>query len=75
MATKTKTQAAAPPTDVTVSRSVLKQFISLVDGLEAADAVYQSCQATLFRNWAQKAYRAGNVQKAVAQAKAALGDE
>lgn len=34
--------AASPPTDVTVPRSVLKQFVSLVEGLEAADAAYKS---------------------------------
>ena len=35
MATKQKA-AATPPTDVTVPRSVLKQFINLVAGLEQA---------------------------------------
>lgn len=74
MATKTKA-AAAPPTDVTVPRSVLRQFINLADGLEQADNAYKSCQATLFRNYAQGAYKASNVRAAVSQAREALGEE
>lgn len=67
--------AASPPTDVTVPRSVLKQFVSLVEGLESADAAYKSCQSTLFRNFAQGAYKSANLQTAYAQAKEALGVE
>lgn len=71
MATKPKT-AASPPTDITVPRSVLQQFISLAEGLEQADNAYKNCQDTIFRDYARSAYRAQNVRAAVAQAKAAL---
>lgn len=74
MATKQKA-AVTPPTDVTVPRSVLKQFINLVTGLEQADNAYKACQASVFRSYAQGAYKAGNVRMAVAQAKEALGEE
>ena len=74
MATTTKT-AAVPPTDVTVPRSVLWQFINLVEGLEQADNAYKACQASVFRSYAQGAYKAGNVRTAIAQAKEALGEE
>lgn len=74
MATKQK-EATTPPTDVTVPRSVLKQFINLVAGLEQADNAYKACQASVFRSYAQGAYKAGNVRMAVAQAKEALGEE
>ena len=74
MANKSKA-ASTPPTDVTVPRSVLRQFISLVEGLEQADNAYKNCQATLFRNYAQGAYKALNLKTAVAQAKEALGEE
>lgn len=74
MATKQK-EAATPPTDVTVPRSVLKQFINLVAGLEQADNAYKACQASVFRSYAQGAYKAGNVRMAVAQAKEVLGEE
>lgn len=70
-----KAKAATPPTDVTVPRNVLRQFVSLVEGLEHADNAYKNCQATLFRNYAQGAYKSNNVRAAVAQAKEALGDE
>ena len=74
MATKQKA-AATPPTDVIVPRSVLKQFINLVAGLEQADNAYKACQASVFRSYAQGAYKASNVRTAVAQAKEALGEE
>ena len=71
MATKTKA-APSPPTDVTIPRSVLRQFISLVDGLDQADRAYKTCQDSLFRDYARGACHALNVQTAVTQAKAAL---
>ncbi len=71
MANKTKA-AAAPATDVTVPRSVLRQFVSLAEGLEQADNAYKTCQDTIFRDYARSAYRAQNVRAAVSQAKAAL---
>lgn len=74
MATKQKA-AATPPTDVTVPRSVLKQFINLVTCLEQADNAYKACQASVFRSYAQGAYKAGNVRMAIAKAKEALGEE
>lgn len=74
MAAKAKT-ANAPPGSVTVPRSVLTQFVQLVEGLEAADAAYKSCQSSLFRSYAQSAYRAGNVRAAVTLAREALGEE
>ena len=71
-----KTKAAAvPPTDVTVPRSVLRQFINLVEGLEQADNAYKACQASVFRSYAQGAYKANNIRTAVSQAKEALGEE
>ncbi len=48
MATKTKA-AANPPDEVTVPRSVLRQFVSLAEGLEQADNAYKTCQDTLRR--------------------------
>lgn len=71
MASKTKAGTALP-TDVTVPRSVLRQFVSLAEGLEQADNAYKNCQDTVFRDYARGAYRAQNVRAAVAQAKAAL---
>ena len=64
--------AAKPATEVTVPRTVLQQFVSLMEGLEAADSAYKSCQSTLFRNFAHGAYRAANMQTAYEDAKAAL---
>ena len=63
MASKTKS-AAAPPTDVTVPRSVLRQFVALAEGLEHADSAYKNCQDTIFRDYARSAYRAPNVRAA-----------
>lgn len=74
MASKAKA-AATPPTDVSVPRSVLRQFVSLAEGLESADNAYKACQSTLFRNYAQGAFKSANMRAAVAQAKEALGDE
>ena len=71
MASKTKA-ATAPPTDVTIPRSVLQQFVALAEGLEQADNAYKNCQDTIFRDYARSAYRAPNVRAAVSQAKAAL---
>ena len=71
MATKTKA-AANPPDEVTVPRSVLRQFVSLVEGLEQADNAYMSCQASLFRDYVHGAYKAVNVRNAVEQARHAL---
>lgn len=64
--------AAVPSTDVTIPRTILEQFVSLMEGLEAADSAYKSCQSTLFRNFAHSAYRAANMQTAYEDAKAAL---
>ena len=64
--------AAVPSTDVTIPRTILEQFVSLMEGLEAADSAYKSCQSTLFRNFAHGAYRAANMQTAYEDAKAAL---
>ena len=50
-------------------------FVGLVDGLQEADGNYKPCQHSLFRSWAQSAYRAPNMRTAVAQAREALGDE
>ena len=74
MATRTKA-AAVPPTDVTVPRSALRQLVSLAEGLEQADKAYMACQAPLFRNYAQGAYKAANVRMAVEQAREALRTE
>ena len=71
----TKTKAAANPNEVAVPRSVLEQFISLVEGLEQADRTYQNCQSTLFRNYARGAYKSNNILTAVNAAKAALNAE
>lgn len=69
----TENQPAASPSEtVTVPRSVLRQLVSLADSLEAADAAYKSCQASLFRAFAQSVYKAPNVQRAVEQAREAL---
>ncbi len=72
MATRQKA-AETPAEEVTVNRSVLRQFVNLAEGLEQADNAYKACQASLFRNYAQGAYKAANVRAAVAQAKEALG--
>lgn len=72
MAGRTKTTA---PDTVTVPRSVLRMFVGLVDGLQEADGNYKPCQHSLFRSWAQSAYRAPNMRTAVAQAREALGEE
>ena len=74
MAAKQKT-AETTSNEVTVPRSVLKQFINLVTGLEQADNAYKACQASVFRSYAQGAFKAGNVRMAVQQAKEALGEE
>ena len=71
MATKSKA-AAIPPDEVTVHRSVLRQFVSLVEGLEHAENAYKSCQSTQFRDYARGAFRAPNVLKAADQARQAL---
>lgn len=63
------------PGETVVPRTVLRQFVSLVEGLEQADNAYKNCQATLFRNYAQGAYKAQNVRTAIEVAKEALGDE
>lgn len=68
---KTKA-AAAPSTDVTVPRSVLRQFVNLVDGLEQADNAYKACQTSVFRDYAHDAVRAPNVQSAVSRAREIL---
>ena len=73
MATKAKA-AAAPSNEVTVPRSVLRQFIDAMEGLESADMAYKACQASVFRSYAQGVYKAANVRTAVAQAKEALGE-
>lgn len=61
--------------EVTIPRSVLEQFVSLVEGLAQADRTYQSCQSTLFRNYTQAAYKSNKLASAMAQAKEALGTE
>ena len=71
MATKSKA-SASPPDEVTVPRSVLKQFVSLVEGLEQADKAYMTCQASLFRDYVQGAYKAPKVRGAVERARNAL---
>ena len=68
MATRQKA-AETPAEEVTVNRSVLRQFVNLAEGLEQADNAYKACQASVFRSYAQ----AANVRAAVAQAKEALG--
>lgn len=67
MATKAKAN------EITVPKSILKQFVDLVEALESADAHYQTCQATLFRSFARDAYQAPNIKAAYEQAKAAIG--
>lgn len=67
MATKAKAN------EVTVPKSILKQFVDLMEALESADAHYQTCQATLFRSFARDAYQAPNVRTAYEQAKAIVG--
>lgn len=66
--------AAKPATEVTVPRTVLQQFVSLMEGLESADTIYKACQNTQFRSYAHSAYRANNVQAAYKTAKEALGE-
>ena len=73
-----KTKAAAKPellTDVTIPRSVLKHLVEAVESLQQADAAYKSCQASVFRQYAEGVFRAGNTVSAIEQAKEALGDE
>lgn len=71
---KTKT-APEVPTEVTISRNVLKQLVSIPEELERADLAYKNCQATIFRNFAQGLFRANNTRSAVEAAKEALGEE
>ena len=74
MATKVKA-ATTQSNEVTVPRTVLRQFIDAMEGLERADNAYKACQASVFRSYAQGVYKAANVRTAVAQAKEALGQE
>lgn len=75
MANKKTVAAQVPSNEVTVPRTVLQQFVSVMEGLEHADLAYKACQASVFRSYAQGLYRSGNARTAVAQAKEALGDE
>lgn len=75
MAAKKTVATAAPSNEVTVPRTVLTQFISIMEGLEHADLAYKACQASVFRGYAQGLYRSGNARMAVAQAKDALGND
>ncbi len=75
MATKAKAtaaQAAQPPADIPVPRSILTQFVSLMDALESADTIYKPCQAALFRTFAQSVYTAAGMKAAADQARQAL---
>lgn len=58
--------------EVAISRVALEQFVSVIEGLEQADRTYQPCQSTLFRNFAQGAYKANKTLDAMNAAKAAL---
>ncbi len=74
MATKPKA-AASPPETVAISRGALKALLAFYNAAEAADAAYQSCQSTLYRNFVRGAQRAANTQRAAEEARRLLGEE
>lgn len=60
---------------VTISKTALRELVSMVEQLEAADAIYKTCQASLFKNFAGSVIKSVPLQSAVTAARAALGDE
>lgn len=75
MATKkTQDQTAEPSAEVTISRTSLAQLVSVINDMEKADAAYQNCQASIFRNYASGLYKANNTRKAMAEAQALLAE-
>ena len=68
-----RAKTTAPDT-ATVSAKALRELVAFVDSVEAADAHYQSCQATLFRDFVRGAHRAANLRAAAEEARRALGE-
>ena len=60
---------------VTIPRSALAELANVVTSLEAADAIYKTCQASLFKNYAGSVIGSGPVQAAMKAAREALGAE
>ena len=59
---------------ITVDRRTLQKAYEFFHSLEAADAIYKSCQNTAFRQFAQQCLRAANTQAAFARLQELLGE-